>query len=121
MIFVNYLYRFLFLSYKKSLNNGNTSGSTSGNASLNQYSNAISTADGKYELIKSQLGNYPDNLVIDNQTTNDSTLSDLVDKSMANGILNIDVGMNYVRPTQSSTPKGNIYGYSQVYTGIGDN
>lgn len=53
--------------------------------------NTISTADGKYELIKSQLGNYPDNLVIDSQTVNNNSLSDLVDKSMAQALLNINV------------------------------
>jgi hypothetical protein len=53
--------------------------------------NSISTADGKYELIKSQLGNYPDNLVLDTQTVNNNSLSDLVDKSMAQALLNINV------------------------------
>ena len=54
----------------------------------------ISTADGKYELIKSQLGNYPDNLLLDEQTINKTSLSDLVDKNMSNGILNINVKMD---------------------------
>ena len=53
--------------------------------------NTISTADGKYELIKSQLGNYPDNLLIDSQTVNDNSLSDLVDKSMAQALLNVNI------------------------------
>jgi hypothetical protein len=101
-----------FLSYQKSLN-----ANTSGTASVNSYSNAISTADGQYELIKSQLGNYPDNLVIDSQTTNDSTLSDLIDKSMANGIINLNVKLNDVLPTESSTPTEYNNRYNQVYTG----
>ena len=57
-------------------------------------SSMISTADGQYELIKSQLGNYPDNLLLDEQTINQKSLSDLVDKNMSNGILNINVKMD---------------------------
>jgi len=53
--------------------------------------NTISTADGKYELIKSQLGNYPDNLFLDSQKINKNSLSDLVDKSMAQALLNINI------------------------------
>ena len=53
----------------------------------------ISTADGKYELIKSQLGNYPDNLLLDSQTVNDTSLNDLLDKTMAQGIINLNVKM----------------------------
>jgi len=60
----------------------------------NAYSNTISTADGKYEMIKSELGNYPDNLLIDELSLNKNLLSDLVDKTMAQGIINIDVKMN---------------------------
>jgi hypothetical protein len=59
--------------------------------SANTYSDTISTADGQYELIKSQLGNYPDNLLLDSQTINKGTLSDIVDKSMAQALLNINV------------------------------
>ena len=59
--------------------------------SANTYSDTISTADGQYELIKAQLGNYPDNLLLETQTTTDTTLSDLVDKSMAQAILNINI------------------------------
>ena len=62
--------------------------------SANAYSDTISTADGQYELIKSQLGNYPDNLLLDSQTINKNTLSDLVDKSMAQAILNVNVSAN---------------------------
>lgn len=62
--------------------------------SANAYSETISTADGQYELIKSQLGNYPDNLLLDSQTINKNTLSDLVDKSMAQAILNVNVSAN---------------------------
>ena len=59
--------------------------------SANTYGDTISTADGQYELIKSQLGNYPDNLLLDSQTINKGTLSDIVDKSMAQALLNINV------------------------------
>ena len=61
--------------------------------SANLYDNTMSTADGQYELIKSQLGNYPDNLLIDSQTTTDGTLSDIVDKSMVQALLNVDVSV----------------------------
>ena len=59
--------------------------------SANTYNNTISTADGQYELIKSQLGNYPDNLFLDSQKINSNSLSDLVDKSMAQALLNVNV------------------------------
>ena len=85
-----------FLTYQSSLNDKNTSGAS------NPYTQTISTADGQYELIKSQLGNYPNNLVLNDQTTNSSTLSDLVDKNMSLGIFNINVGLNTALPTQKS-------------------
>jgi hypothetical protein len=85
-----------FISYQSSLNDKNTSGAS------NPYTQTISTADGQYELIKSQLGNYPNNLVLNDQTTNSSTLSDLIDKNMALGILNINVGLNTALPTKQS-------------------
>ena len=59
----------------------------------NVYDNTMSTVDGKYEMIKSELGNYPDNLLIDNLTVDKNLLSDLIDKTMAQGIINIDVKM----------------------------
>lgn len=62
-----------------------------GKVSANVYDNTISTADGQYELIKSQLGNYPDNLLLDQQTVNQGTLNDLVDKSMAQALLNVNI------------------------------
>ena len=62
--------------------------------SANTYSDTISTADGQYELIKSQLGNYPDNLLLESQTTNDGSLSDLIDKSMAQALLYVNVSTN---------------------------
>lgn len=55
------------------------------------YANAMATADGQYELIKAQLGNYPSDLLLDTSVQNPVLLSDLVDKSMALGMLNIDV------------------------------
>jgi hypothetical protein len=57
----------------------------------NSYSNAMATADGQYELIKAQLGNYPSDLLLDTSVKNPTLLNDLVDKSMALGMLNIDV------------------------------
>jgi hypothetical protein len=59
--------------------------------SANTYNNTISTADGQYELIKSQLGNYPDNLFLESQSINNNSLSDLLDKSMAQALLNVNV------------------------------
>ena len=91
------------MSYQESLNDNNKSGGS------NPYSQTISTADGKYELIKSQLGNYPNNLVLNDQITNNGTLSDLVDKSMANGIFNINVGLNTILPTKKSSPNNLNY------------
>ena len=73
-----------FLQYQNSQNN-------SSNTSAIAYNSTISTADGQYELIKSQLGNYPDNLLLDSQTVNNGTLADLVDKSMAQAIINVNV------------------------------
>ena len=55
------------------------------------YNKTISTSDGQYELIKSQLGNYPDGLILDTQTVNNNSLSDLLDKSMAQALLNVNV------------------------------
>ena len=66
--------------------------------SANIYSDTISTADGQYELIKAQLGNYPDNLLLESQTINKGTLSDIVDKSMAQALLNINVSAD-TKPT----------------------
>jgi hypothetical protein len=62
-----------------------------GKISANVYDNTISTADGQYELIKSQLGNYPDDLLLGQQTVDQGTLNDLVDKSMAQALLNVNV------------------------------
>ena len=67
----------------------------------NVYDNTISTADGKYEMIKSELGNYPDNLLIDELTVNQNLLSDLVDKTMAHGIINVNVKLNENKQTDN--------------------
>jgi hypothetical protein len=77
-----------FLEYKQqqSLNASQNKSSSSGS-----YSNTISAADGQYELIKTQLGNYPSNLLMDNKSAKEGLLTDLVDKSMAQGLLNINV------------------------------
>ena len=76
-----------FIKYQESINNTKK-------ATINKYDSTISTADGRYELIKSQLGNYPDNLLLDEQTINNKALVDLVDKNMSNGILNFNVKIN---------------------------
>jgi hypothetical protein len=72
-------------AFLKSLNKSSTK--------YNVYDTTLSTADGKYEMIKSELGNYPDNLLIDELTIDEYLLSDLVDKTMAQGLINIDVKM----------------------------
>ena len=46
--------------------------------------------DSQYELIKSQLGNYPSNLLMDSQSEQ-NLLRTYVDKSLAHGILNVNV------------------------------
>ena len=61
------------------------------------YSGAMSSADGQYQLIKSQLGNYPSNLVMDTTSAKQNLLSDLVDKSMVQGKLNVNVSV--AKPT----------------------
>jgi len=76
-----------FIKYQESLNKN------SNQSLVNNYNSTISTADGKYELIKSQLGNYPDNLLLDSQTINETSLNDLLDKTMAQGIINLNVKM----------------------------
>ncbi len=50
----------------------------------------VSGAGGEYEYLKKQLGNYPNNLILD---TNKHTLRDLVNKSMALGEINVDMSM----------------------------
>jgi hypothetical protein len=65
--------------------------SKQGKVSANMYDSTIATADGQYELIKSQLGNYPDNLLLDQQTIDQGTLNDLVDKTMAQALLNVNI------------------------------
>ena len=83
-----------FLQYKQQQKqNANTTGQTSSGIG-NSYGNTISTADGQYELIKSQLGNYPNNLLMDTTSAKQALLSDLVDKSMAQGLLNINVAVS---------------------------
>ena len=74
-----------FLQYKKKQSITPSSSSS--------ISNTLATADGQYELIKSQLGNYPSNLVLDPTSARQNLLSDLVDKSMDEGKLNINVSV----------------------------
>jgi hypothetical protein len=77
----------------QNLNGDRTCNKTQNQISANTYNETISTADGKYELIKSQLGHYPDNLLLDSQTTTIGTLTDLVDKSMAQALLTVNVSV----------------------------
>ncbi len=55
------------------------------------YSSTTATPDGQYELIKAQLGGYPSNLIMDPTSAKQNLLSDLVDKSMAQALLNVNV------------------------------
>jgi len=93
-----------FLEYQKS-QQGQTNQSS---ISANTYGDTISTADGQYELIKSQLGNYPDNLLLESQTVDKGTLSDLVDKSMAQALLNIKLSTNTIPNTVPNTTTNTI-------------
>lgn len=81
-----------FLLYQKGLQNQNNIPST--------YKSTVATADGQYELIKTQLGGYPDNLILDKN--NNASLSDLVDKSMVQGIFNVNVALKNNVPTSTS-------------------
>jgi hypothetical protein len=58
------------------------------------YRGTLATADGQYEMMKQQLGNYPNNLEISEEMQHAGTLADLVDKSMALGkvIVNVKSG-----------------------------
>ncbi len=69
----------------------------------NTYSNTILTADGQYELIKSQLGNYPSNLLMDPTSEQQNSLSDIIDKSLAYGILDVNVKAQPVIPVVADT------------------
>lgn len=60
----------------------------------NNYSSTTATSDGQYELIKAQLGGYPSNLIMDPTSAKQNILSDLVDKSMAQALLNVNVNIN---------------------------
>lgn len=62
--------------------------------SANYSSGTMATPDGQYELIKSQLGGYPSNLIMDPTSAKQNMLSDLVDKSMAQALLNVSVNTN---------------------------
>jgi len=60
-------------------------------ANANNYSSGTATVDGQYEFIKSQLGGYPSNLIMEPETAKQNLLADLVDKSMSQAILNVNV------------------------------
>ena len=84
-----------FIKYKEQKQiNAQTTGKTSTGT---PNSLAMATADGQYELIKAQLGNYPSNLLMDPTSAKQNLLNDLVDKSMAQGLLNVNVSIN--KPT----------------------
>ena len=87
--------RYKFFTLNESLDNQNLKGDKCSKPpiSANIYDTTMSTADGQYELIKSQLGNYPDNFFIESQSTTNGMLTDLVDKSMAQALINIDVSV----------------------------
>ena len=59
--------------------------------SANIYDKTMATADGQYEFIKSQLGGYPDNLLMDSLDISQGQLNDLVDRTMAPAILNANI------------------------------
>jgi hypothetical protein len=77
-----------FLEYKKQKQTTTQLSGQTPNA------NTMATADGQYEMIKSQLGNYPSNLVLDPESSKQNLLSDLVDKPMVQGLLNVNVAVN---------------------------
>ncbi len=78
-----------FIKYKNQKQlNAQSTGQTSTSNNI-----AMSTADGQYEIIRAQLGNYPSNLLMDPTSAKQNLLSDLVDKSMAQGLLNVNVSI----------------------------
>lgn len=77
-----------FQTYQSMTKPTNSSTST---ISPNIYDKTMATADGQYEFIKSQLGGYPDNLLLDSLELSQGTLNDLVGKSMAPIIVNATV------------------------------
>lgn len=56
-----------------------------------KYDNTMANANGDYELIKKQLGNYPDNALLDNELSKQDSLQDLVGTSMALGVVNVKI------------------------------
>ena len=66
-----------------------------------KYSSTVATPDGQYEHIKTQLGGYPSNLIMDPTSAKQNMLSDLVDKSMAQALLNVNVNTNSNSTTSS--------------------
>lgn len=80
-----------FLQYKQANASLGQTGSANSKTGLG---NTLATADGQYELIKAQLGNYPSNLIMNSTSATQGQLSDLVDKSMAQGLLNVNVSVS---------------------------
>jgi hypothetical protein len=68
-----------------------TKKSGNGSISPNIYDKTMATADGQYEFIKSQLGGYPDNLLLDSLELSQGTLTDMVNKTLAPIIINAKV------------------------------
>jgi hypothetical protein len=71
------------------------------------YSSTTSTPDGQYEFIKAQLGGYPNNLIMDPTSAKQNMLSDLVDKSMAQALLNVNVSTSSSTSSTSGTSSSN--------------
>ena len=59
--------------------------------SANIYDKTMATADGQYEFIKSQMGGYPDNLLMDSLDISQGQLNDLVGRTMAPAIINANI------------------------------
>jgi len=83
------------------LQHGNSNYGTAGNVSLENIEvdggDTVATADGKFEVIKRQLGGYPDNLFIE-ERTGPNSLSELINRQLSLGILNVNVHTNTSQP-----------------------
>ena len=69
------------------------SGSTPGSVTATSVNSGGYNASGSYiNMIKSQLGGYPNNLLMDKNVSDTNKLSDLIDKTFAQGSINVNVG-----------------------------
>ena len=80
-----------FLNYKATQNAQDAAASAIGAGGSANYSGTMANATGQYEMMKQQLGNYPNNLEISDETMRTGALADLVDKSMALGKIIVNV------------------------------